>query len=145
MDHESTPRGSSTKMISIAADLTDKDAAEIAAKFDTTVEEVHRRHEMIRTQGVDSAMADFEAGMAKEEQAVLEVVDDVAIRYLDQPNRHWAMAEFYREGWEAMSAEEITTASVGDLFLNLAVAIYLLAETRQQLAIVMDGQHRRGS
>lgn len=125
-------------------DLTDDMVAEIAAKFNTTPEEVRRQYEITRSIGPEAAMTEMDSYVTGLEQDIQEVVDDVAARYLSRSDRARAIGEFYQEGFDAITVEEITAAQVGDLFLKLSVALYLLAEAQGQIASLLDGQRRRG-
>lgn len=125
-------------------DLTDEQAAEIAAKFNMTVEAVRAEFEATKAQGLDSVMAELDVRVGEIEDLVQDVADDVANRFLGRPDRLRAMGEFYSEGWDALNVEEITNATVGDLFFNMAVAIYKLAEAQARIDALLDGGHRAG-
>lgn len=126
-------------------DLTDEQAEEIARKFNTSVEEVRRQYEATKAMGPDAAIADLDERVSEIEQMVQEVADDVSARYLGRPDRHRSMGAFYAEGWNAISAEEISASTAGDLFLNMSVAIYMLAEAQDRINVLLDGAHRVGS
>jgi hypothetical protein len=126
-------------------DLTDEQAEEIARKFNISVEEVRRQYEATKAMGADAAIADMDGRVSEIEQIVQDVAEDVSARYLGRPDRHRAMGEFYAEGWDAISAEEISATTAGDLFLNMSVAIYMLAEAQDRINALLDGGHRVGS
>lgn len=125
-------------------DLTDEQAEEIARKFNISVEKVREEYEKTKAMGVDAALSDMDAYVSDIEQTVQEVVDDVSGRFLGRPDRIRAITEFYQEGWDALGVEDITEASVGDLFLNMSVAIYMLAEAQERINALLDGAHRAG-
>lgn len=122
--------------------MTDKVAADIARKFGITVEEVWREWEATKAQGAEAVLAEMDERMGEVEQLVQDVADDVSARFLGREDRIQAMGDFYREGWDALSPEEVNQTNVGDLFLNMTVAIYKLAEAQARINALLDGGHR---
>lgn len=129
-------------------ELTDEKVAEMARKFGISAEEVRQQWEAVQESGPEAVVADMDQEVAELEEAINVVAADVASRWLNV-NAPWEervrnIAEFYAEGWDAVTDKEVSEANVSDMFLKLSVAIYLLAEARQQIAQVLDGNYRVG-
>lgn len=123
---------------------TEEEFAEIAAKFDVTVEEAKRQWQLTTEQGTEGVLAEMDERMSEIVDQIQAVADDAAARFLSQPDRLRAMGDFYQEGWAALSVEDIKKADKGDMFLNLTVACFMLAEAQRQIATMTDSNHRRG-
>ena len=120
-------------------ELTDELAQETARKFGVSVETVREHYAALQAEGPEAALAEMNANMAEIDQAIDEVVADTPVWM--GPDRLRAMADYYQAGWDAATADELDAA---DLFLKLSVALYKLAEAKEQIASLMDGQHRHG-
>lgn len=128
-------------------ELTDEKVAEMARKFGISAEEVRRQWEAVQESGPECVVADMDQEVAELEATINVVAADVTSRWLNAntpEERVRNIAEFYQEGWDVVTANEVSEANVSDMFLKLSVAIYLLAEARQQIARVLDGNYRVG-
>lgn len=126
--------------------LTDEKVAEIAYKFGISADEVLQQWEAVQERGPEGALADMDQEVAGLEETINVVVEDVASRWLHAPaeDRARNIVEFYQEGWDSVTGEQVSEADVSDMFLKLSVALYLLAEARTEIARLSDGNYRVG-
>lgn len=126
-------------------ELTDELVAELAVKFGVSEEEIRKQYAQTVALGPAGALAEMDQYMADLEAECDEIAADAAARWLHAgSDRMRNMAEFYHEGMDALSAEEIAEANVSDLFLKCSIALYKLAEANEQIAKLSDGNYRRG-
>lgn len=120
-------------------DLDADQIADIAAKFNISPDEVRQEWEKTKAMGAEKVMADLDYHVAEVEQQIDEVVADTAQWF--GPDRHRAMADYYRQTFDAIDTEG---ADVADLVMKLSITIYKLAEAQQQVAALMEGNRRSG-
>lgn len=120
-------------------DLDDAQVADIAAKFNVSPAKVREEWETTKELGPDKVLADLNYYVAEVEQQIDEVVADTVQWF--GPDRHRAMADYYRQTLDAIDTEG---ADVADLVMKLSIAVFKLAEANQQIASLMDGNRRSG-
>ncbi len=120
-------------------DLDDDTIADIAAKFKVNPDTVRQEWETAKSLGPDKVRADLDYYLAEVDQAIDQDADD-AVGWFG-PDRTRALADYYQAALEGIDTDE---AEVGDLVMKLSITIFKLAEAKEQIAALLDGQRRTG-
>jgi hypothetical protein len=128
----------------VAPELTDEMIAGAIARLGCTEEDVRREwtatQELNATGGPDAVMADMGKHVAKATEEIVDaMVEGAQVALNSDSDRFIALGEYYSEMTDSLSRDGL---DVELLLMTSLMAAWKLAEAKQSIATLMDGNRR---